>query len=109
MEYVIAGYALSSVEGRVAMEFFDMSETGQAKKWVYAPPVSEFVGFVEPNQSSPSWRMDRGDEAISLAKADTMLVASCADTPLSAIGNLRRVEIPFIQLMQLHFTQCESL
>lgn len=32
MEYVMAGYALSSVEGRVAMEFFDMSEVGQAKK-----------------------------------------------------------------------------
>jgi hypothetical protein len=28
----IAGYALSSVEGHVAMEFFDMSEAGQAKK-----------------------------------------------------------------------------
>ncbi|CAN1302534.1 Mitotic checkpoint protein BUB3.2 [Linum perenne] len=28
------GYALSSVEGRVAMEFFDLSEAAQAKKWV---------------------------------------------------------------------------
>lgn len=28
----LAGYALSSVEGRVAMEFFDLSEAGQAKK-----------------------------------------------------------------------------
>lgn len=27
-----AGFALSSVEGRVAMEFFDLSEAGQAKK-----------------------------------------------------------------------------
>ena len=34
----IAGYALSSVEGRVAMEFFDMSEAGQAKKWAFASP-----------------------------------------------------------------------
>jgi len=32
MQFVLAGYALSSVEGRVAMEFFDMSDTGQAKK-----------------------------------------------------------------------------
>ncbi|CAM6082104.1 unnamed protein product [Calypogeia fissa] len=29
------GYALSSVEGRVAMEFFDMSESGQAKKYAF--------------------------------------------------------------------------
>lgn len=29
-----AGYALSSVEGRVAMEFFDLSETSQSKKYV---------------------------------------------------------------------------
>ncbi|EFJ13781.1 hypothetical protein SELMODRAFT_146851 [Selaginella moellendorffii] len=29
------GYALSSVEGRVAMEFFDMSEAGQAKKYAF--------------------------------------------------------------------------
>lgn len=28
-----AGYALSSVEGRVAMEFFDSSEASQAKKY----------------------------------------------------------------------------
>jgi len=28
----MTGYALSSVEGRVAMEFFDMSDAGQAKK-----------------------------------------------------------------------------
>jgi hypothetical protein len=28
-----AGYALSSVEGRVAMEFFDPSEASQAKKY----------------------------------------------------------------------------
>lgn len=28
------GYALSSVEGRVAMEFFDLSEASQAKKYV---------------------------------------------------------------------------
>lgn len=27
------GFALSSVEGRVAMEFFDLSEAGQAKKY----------------------------------------------------------------------------
>nr|XP_024386586.1 mitotic checkpoint protein BUB3.1-like isoform X6 [Physcomitrium patens] len=29
------GYALSSVEGRIAMEFFDMSEAGQAKKYAF--------------------------------------------------------------------------
>lgn len=29
------GYALSSVEGRVAMEFFDMSVSGQAKKYAF--------------------------------------------------------------------------
>eukprot|EP00271_Cylindrocystis_brebissonii_P002592 TRINITY_DN13345_c0_g1_i1.p1 TRINITY_DN13345_c0_g1~~TRINITY_DN13345_c0_g1_i1.p1 ORF type:complete len:344 (+),score=57.59 TRINITY_DN13345_c0_g1_i1:361-1392(+) len=29
------GYALSSVEGRVAMEFFDLSEAGQAKKYAF--------------------------------------------------------------------------
>lgn len=29
-----AGYALSSVEGRVAMEFFDLSEASQAKKYM---------------------------------------------------------------------------
>ncbi|KAL2649628.1 hypothetical protein R1flu_017756 [Riccia fluitans] len=29
------GYALSSVEGRVAMEFFDLSEEGQAKKYAF--------------------------------------------------------------------------
>jgi cell cycle arrest protein BUB3 len=29
------GYALSSVEGRVAMEFFDMSDAGQAKKYAF--------------------------------------------------------------------------
>ncbi|CAN6458896.1 unnamed protein product [Victoria cruziana] len=29
------GFALSSVEGRVAMEFFDLSETGQAKKYAF--------------------------------------------------------------------------
>lgn len=28
-----SGYALSSVEGRVAMEFFDTSDSGQAKKY----------------------------------------------------------------------------
>lgn len=28
-----AGYALSSVEGRVAMEFFELSEASQAKKY----------------------------------------------------------------------------
>ena len=30
-----AGYALSSVEGRVAMEFFDLSDSGQSKKYVF--------------------------------------------------------------------------
>ncbi|KAJ4824990.1 hypothetical protein Tsubulata_014365 [Turnera subulata] len=30
-----SGYALSSVEGRVAMEFFDLSETSQAKKYAF--------------------------------------------------------------------------
>ncbi|KAL6517492.1 hypothetical protein OROMI_033193 [Orobanche minor] len=29
------GYALSSVEGRVAMEFFDLSEAGQLKKYAF--------------------------------------------------------------------------
>ncbi|KMZ74498.1 putative Mitotic checkpoint protein bub3 [Zostera marina] len=29
------GYALSSVEGRVAMEFFDTSDSGQAKKYAF--------------------------------------------------------------------------
>ncbi|CAH9100258.1 unnamed protein product [Cuscuta europaea] len=29
------GYALSSVEGRVAMEFFDLSEAGQSKKYAF--------------------------------------------------------------------------
>lgn len=29
------GFALSSVEGRVAMEFFDLSEAGQAKKYAF--------------------------------------------------------------------------
>ncbi|KAL5706828.1 hypothetical protein ACHQM5_024946 [Ranunculus cassubicifolius] len=29
------GFALSSVEGRVAMEFFDLSETGQSKKYAF--------------------------------------------------------------------------
>lgn len=29
------GFALSSVEGRVAMEFFDMTEAGQAKKYAF--------------------------------------------------------------------------
>ncbi|GAB2268139.1 hypothetical protein Dimus_003118 [Dionaea muscipula] len=29
------GYALSSIEGRVAMEFFDLSEAGQAKKYAF--------------------------------------------------------------------------
>lgn len=29
------GYALSSVEGRVAMEFFDLSESGQSKKYAF--------------------------------------------------------------------------
>jgi cell cycle arrest protein BUB3 len=29
------GYALSSVEGRVAMEFFDLSEAAQAKKYAF--------------------------------------------------------------------------
>nr|XP_024386581.1 mitotic checkpoint protein BUB3.1-like isoform X2 [Physcomitrium patens] len=31
----LVGYALSSVEGRIAMEFFDMSEAGQAKKYAF--------------------------------------------------------------------------
>jgi cell cycle arrest protein BUB3 len=31
----VTGYALSSVEGRVAMEFFDMSDAGQAKKYAF--------------------------------------------------------------------------
>ncbi|KAK4405165.1 Mitotic checkpoint protein BUB3.2 [Sesamum angolense] len=30
-----SGYALSSVEGRVAMEFFDLSEAGQSKKYAF--------------------------------------------------------------------------
>lgn len=34
IEFWFAGYALSSVEGRVAMEFFDLSEAGQSKKYV---------------------------------------------------------------------------
>nr|GEY17002.1 hypothetical protein [Tanacetum cinerariifolium] len=29
------GYALSSVEGRVAMEFFDLSEAGQSKNYIF--------------------------------------------------------------------------
>jgi cell cycle arrest protein BUB3 len=29
------GYALSSVEGRVSMEFFDLSESAQSKKYVF--------------------------------------------------------------------------
>ncbi|KAL3621508.1 hypothetical protein CASFOL_036420 [Castilleja foliolosa] len=29
------GYALSSVEGRVAMEFFDLSEAGQSRKYAF--------------------------------------------------------------------------
>eukprot|EP00245_Coleochaete_scutata_P006620 TRINITY_DN2112_c0_g2_i1.p1 TRINITY_DN2112_c0_g2~~TRINITY_DN2112_c0_g2_i1.p1 ORF type:complete len:335 (+),score=41.30 TRINITY_DN2112_c0_g2_i1:149-1153(+) len=29
------GYALSSVEGRVAMEFFDLSESGQSRKYAF--------------------------------------------------------------------------
>ena len=36
-ELRFAGYALSSVEGRVAMEFFDLSEAVQSKKYVWAP------------------------------------------------------------------------
>lgn len=32
--HLYAGYALSSVEGRVAMEFFDLSEASQAKKYM---------------------------------------------------------------------------
>ena len=30
-----SGYALSSVEGRVSMEFFDLSESAQSKKYVF--------------------------------------------------------------------------
>lgn len=30
-----SGFALSSVEGRVAMEFFDLSEASQSKKYDY--------------------------------------------------------------------------
>lgn len=41
-----AGYALSSVEGRVAMEFFDLSESGQSKKYVNL--LSIFVHIVVP-------------------------------------------------------------
>ena len=40
------GYALSSVEGRVAMEFFDLSEAGQAKKWDFEPFVLHLFGFL---------------------------------------------------------------
>lgn len=36
-----AGYALSSVEGRVAMEFFDLSEAGQSKKYVLVCDICE--------------------------------------------------------------------
>ncbi|CAI9273060.1 unnamed protein product [Lactuca saligna] len=36
IEYSYAtGYALSSVEGHVAMEFFELTETGQAKKYAF--------------------------------------------------------------------------
>ena len=39
-----AGYALSSVEGRVAMEFFDSSEASQAKKYgSFSPAPSSIV------------------------------------------------------------------
>lgn len=34
-QILFAGYALSSVEGRVAMEFFDLSEASQAKKYCF--------------------------------------------------------------------------
>lgn len=34
IESWFVGYALSSVEGRVAMEFFDLSDAGQSKKYV---------------------------------------------------------------------------
>jgi hypothetical protein len=33
--YLVSGYALSSVEGRVSMEFFDLSESAQSKKYVF--------------------------------------------------------------------------
>lgn len=35
LDSCFVGFALSSVEGRVAMEFFDLSEAGQAKKYVF--------------------------------------------------------------------------
>ncbi|KAJ0801108.1 putative transcription factor WD40-like family [Helianthus annuus] len=34
-ERTLVGYALSSVEGRVAMEFFDLTEAGQSKKYAF--------------------------------------------------------------------------
>ena len=43
-----AGYALSSVEGRVAMEFFELSEASQAKKY-------ELVSLVSGHRCSASY------------------------------------------------------
>lgn len=34
-----AGFALSSIDGRVAIEFFDLSEAAQAKKYVFVCPT----------------------------------------------------------------------
>lgn len=108
MQYIVAGYALSSVEGRVAMEFFDMSETGQAKKCV--PPLGwesfwlcwVFIFFLS------FWSVNCVEKAIHPAKTQTMLVAFRADMLLSAIGSLKLGEIQFTQSMRLRFTQCES-
>ncbi|KAH1140112.1 hypothetical protein GLYMA_10G257700v4 [Glycine max] len=33
--FIYSGYALSSVEGRVVMEFFDLSEASQAKIYAF--------------------------------------------------------------------------
>ncbi|XP_056841725.1 uncharacterized protein LOC108861202 [Raphanus sativus] len=35
INYIFSGYALSSVEGRVSMEFFDLLEAAQAKKYAF--------------------------------------------------------------------------
>ncbi|KAG5005211.1 hypothetical protein JHK86_029350 [Glycine max] len=46
--FIYSGYALSSVEGRVVMEFFDLSEASQAKmrQLKFNPRASfEGIGF----------------------------------------------------------------
>ncbi|XP_066376164.1 mitotic checkpoint protein BUB3.1-like isoform X3 [Miscanthus floridulus] len=79
------GYALSSVEGRVSMEFFDLSESAQSKNLKGGPGVS---GRVLPPVTGRSW-------------VRVAVSSHCTGMLSSVTGNLKLAGTPFILSMQL--------